>query len=63
MSEMQGTDIQRLQQALGMSGELSYVDFTEREALEQALQRWPVLARLLYARQLSAGLERDEHPA
>ena len=41
------SDIAVLQEYLGDANQLTYVDFQESEAVRAALERWPLLRRLL----------------
>ena len=47
MPDQTKNDVAVLQGYLGDSGGLAYVDFQESEAIRSALQRWPLLRRLM----------------
>jgi cellulose biosynthesis protein BcsR len=47
-------DVALLQEYLGDTSRLAYVDFQEAEAVRSALQRWPLLRRLMQQADTSA---------
>ncbi len=47
-------DVAVLQEYLGDTSRLAYVDFQESEAVRSALQRWPLLRRLMQQADTSA---------
>ena len=47
MSDQIKNDVAVLQGYLGDASRLAYVDFQEAEAIRSALQRWPLLRRLM----------------
>ena len=47
MSDQIKNDVAVLQGYLGDASRLAYVDFQEAEAIRAALERWPLLRRLM----------------
>ena len=47
MLQKTNDDVAVLQEYLGGAGRLPYIDFQESEAVRSALERWPLLRRLM----------------
>jgi len=62
MPDKTKNDVAVLQEYLGDTSRLTYVDFQESEAVRSALQRWPLLRRLMQQADTSAQTSSPDGP-